>query len=59
MMHFPNVKFKVANSLNDRICRLRYPVYYTVTKVIKPGEELVVEVNHVGEQIYPTKDIVR
>jgi len=58
-MHIPNVKFKVANSRNGRICRLRYPVYYTVTKVIKPGEELLVEANYGGEHIYPTEDIVR
>jgi len=59
MMHIPNVIFKVANSLNGRICRLRYSVYYTVIKDIKPGEELLVVANYGGEYNYPTEDIPR
>jgi len=59
MRYIPNVIFKVANSLNGRICRLRYPAYYTVIKDIKPGEKLLVVANYGNEQIYPTEDIVR
>jgi len=59
MMLIPNVIFKVVNYHNGRICRLRYPAYYTVIKEIKPGEELVVVANYGGEYIYPTEDIAR
>ena len=57
-MHIPNVIFKFTNYRNGRIYRLRYSVY-TVIKEIKPGEKSLVVVNHGGEYIYPTEDIVR
>jgi len=59
MIHIPNEIFKVVNYHKSRICRLRYPAYYTVIKQIKPGEELLVVVNYDGEQINPNKDIAR
>jgi len=58
-MHIPNVKFKVVNYHNGRIRRLRYPVYYTVIKEIKPGEELLVVANYGDEHIYLSEDIAR
>jgi len=59
MMYIPNVIFKVVNCHNGLICRLRYSVYYTVTKEIKRGEKLLVIANYGDERIYPTEDIVR
>jgi len=55
-MLIPNVKFRFVNYHNGRIWRLRYPVYCTVIKEVKPGEELLVVANYGGEQIYPTED---
>jgi len=58
-MHIPNVHLTVANWVNGKIMKTRFPFYYSVIKEVKPWEELLMLPKYGGDHNYPVDDIVR
>jgi len=58
-MHIPNVHLTVANWVNGKIMKTRFPSYYSVIKEVKPLEELLMLPKYGGGHIHPVQGIVR